>query len=82
MSGRSSCRVTSPPVAFSIASASTGDACRLPAISSAIHVGVILRYSAISLLAPRTSVLKYSARVMVCIILKPKVTLTGEPYVD
>jgi hypothetical protein len=27
-------------------------------------VGVILRYSAISLLAPRTSVLKYSARVM------------------
>ncbi len=64
MSGRSSWRVTRPPVAFSIASASTGDACRLPATSSAIHVGVILRYSAISLLAPRTSLLKYSARVM------------------
>ncbi len=64
MSGRSSCRVTRPPVAFSIANASTGEALRLSAMISASHVGLILRYSAISLLAPRTSVLKYSARVM------------------
>jgi hypothetical protein len=33
-------------------------------MSRAIHVGVILRYSAISPLAPRTSELKYSCRFM------------------
>ena len=37
---------------------------------SEIHVGEILRYSAISALDPLTSDSKYSDRVMDCIILK------------
>ena len=49
-------------------------------MSSAIHVGVMPRCRAISRLAPRTSVLKYSMSVMGCIILKPEVTPTGENH--
>ena len=64
ISGRNSDRVTSPCVALSIFSDSSGEAFRLPFMIKESHVGEIFRYSAISSFAPRGSVEKYSVSVM------------------
>jgi hypothetical protein len=65
MSGRSSFVVTKLPVASWIRTHSAGDALRSPLMIRDSHVGVMRRYSAISDLAPRGSVLKYSVNVKV-----------------
>ena len=64
ISGRNSDRFTSPCVAFSIFSDSSGEALRLPFMMRESHVGEIFRCSAISSFDPRGSVEKYSVSVM------------------
>jgi hypothetical protein len=64
ISGRNSDRLTSPCVACSILSDSSGEAFRLPFIIKDNHVGDMRRYSAISDLAPLGSVEKYSVSVI------------------
>ena len=68
ISGRNSDRLTSPCVACSILSDSSGEAFRLPFIIKDSHVGDMRRYSAISDLAPLGSVEKYSVNVIRCSI--------------